>query len=130
MLAPRSQLLVPGTFDNANKQVQGVPAQRVFWGKETIALCEIALCGSYFSTKVQNRGKKFFKVHFLGIFSNLELCIVHQINAIFIAHSIFDKIYLYGLKGGYDALNFLDILIPNIKVVVKILKINHFNRIL
>ena len=44
-------------------------------------------------------------------FSNLELSKVHQIDVIFIAHSISDKIYLYGLKGGYDALNFLDILI-------------------
>ena len=51
-------------------------------------------------------------------------------DTIFIAHSIFYKIYLYGLKGGYDALNFLDILIPNIKIGGKILKINHFNRIL
>ena len=50
------------------RHIQGVPAQRVFWGKESTALCEIALCGDFLSTnlllKSKKRGKTYFKVHF------------------------------------------------------------------
>ena len=53
--------------------LQGFLAQRVFWGKGKAALCEIALCESYFSTKVQTWGKNFSKVNFLSIFSSYGL---------------------------------------------------------
>ena len=42
--------------------------------------------------KSVKRGKSFFKVHFLSIFSDLQTCMTHQINAFYTIIQIFGKI--------------------------------------
>ena len=50
-----------------------------FGGKEKPWEAKSASNEELFSTKTPKRGKKFFKVHFFGISSDLGLCKIHQI---------------------------------------------------
>ena len=69
----------------------GPRISRFFGGKKIPHYAKPRYAGTIYSTslvlKTAKRGKLFFKVHFLSIFSYLELCIAHQIDAIFNANS-------------------------------------------
>ena len=80
------------TRANNNRGYTGGPRiSRFFGGKKIPHYAKPRYAGTIYSTslvlKTAKRGKLFFKVHFLSIFSYLELCIAHQIDAIFNANS-------------------------------------------
>ena len=49
----------------------GFSCKRRFWGRGTGSLREIALCESYFSTKLQTWDKTFFRSPIFDLFFNL-----------------------------------------------------------
>ena len=81
---------------------RGSPHSTDFGGKEIAVLCETVLCGDYFSTKLlvksEKQGKLFFKVHFLSIFSDLQVCMTYQINLFYTVIQIFHKIIDFFIK--------------------------------
>ena len=77
--------------ENCDPNTGGPRISRFFGGKKIPHYAKPRYAGTIYSTslvlKTAKRGKLFFKVHFLSIFSYLELCIAHQIDAIFNANS-------------------------------------------